>query len=71
MSNDEILLKALQKENQLIIEKYKKIEEKFNEEKEINKKILEEKNAIREQLDSILYSRTYKIMSKINKILGR
>jgi predicted nucleotide-binding protein (sugar kinase/HSP70/actin superfamily) len=78
MDNNEILLKTLQKENDLIVENYNKLEEKYNQEKQTNEqlleeknKILEERNKIKEQLDSILYSRSYKTIEKIKKILGR
>lgn len=78
MDNNEILLKTIEKENKLLIQKYnrlkneyKQFEEKYNELKEQNEKILCEKNSIKEQLDSILNSRSYKAMKKIKKIFGR
>lgn len=71
MDNNEILLKTLQKENNLIVQNYNQLKEKYNQEKKYNTEILEEKNRIKEQLDSILYSRSYKAIMKIKKILGR
>lgn len=71
MDNNEILLKTLQKENNLIVQNYNQLKEKYNQEKQYNTEILEEKNMIKEQLDSILYSRSYKAIMKIKKILGR
>lgn len=71
MDNNEILLKTLQKENNLIVQNYNQLKEKYNQEKQSNTEILEEKNMIKEQLDSILYSRSYKAIMKIKKILGR
>lgn len=78
MDNNEILLKTLEKENKLIIEKYDRLEkecnhfeEQYNQEKQLKEEILKEKNMIQEQLDSILYSRSYKAIKKIKKILGR
>ena len=78
MDNNEILFKTSEKEKKIIIdnyhqleENYHKLEEKYIKEKELNKNILEEKHIIQEQLDSILYSRSYKTINKIRKILGR
>ena len=75
MNNQEILLKTLQKENELIIknytEKYNQLNEKYKQEKEKNERLLEENEKTRKQLDSILYSRSYKAMQKVKKMLGR
>lgn len=92
MDNNEILLKTIEKENKLLIQKYNRLEtkykelkekysqyeddyihigEKYDELKKLNKEILNERNVIREQLDSILYSRTYKAVKKLKKIFGR
>ena len=85
MDNNEILLKTLEKENKLIIQKYAKLEEecnnfeekynqleeRYNTEKQQKEEIIKERDAIQEQLDSILYSRSYKAIKKIKKILGR
>lgn len=92
MDNNEILLKTLEKENKLIIEKFNRLEnkykqleqkysqyednyieigEKYKQLKKLNEEIINERNSIREQLDSILYSRSYKAIKKIKKIMGR
>lgn len=75
MNNDEILWKALEKENKLLVENYTKkmeeLEEKYQEEKNQKEEVIEEKNKIQEQLDSILYSRSYQMMQKIKRILGK
>lgn len=78
MDNNQILYKTLEKEKKLIInnyhqleEKYSQLEEEYIKEKKLNEDILKEKNSIQEQLDSILYSRSYKAIQKIKKILGR
>lgn len=114
MDNNEILLKTLEKENKLIIENYKQkhgrpdqisiqqykevvekyeqekkekqqlieeheqeknerqqVVEKYEKEKVKNQGLEEESKMLRAQLDSILYSRSYKIVQKIKKILGR
>lgn len=75
MNNDEILWKALEKENKLLVENYNKkmeeLEEKYQEEKNQKEEVIEEKNKIQEQLDSILYSRSYQMMQKIKRILGK
>ena len=52
-------------------ENYNQIGEKYNELKKSYEEMLQEKNDIREQLDSILYSRSYKAISKFKKILRR
>ncbi len=86
MDNNEILLKTLQKENELIKQNCKKMKEeqqrknqefelKMKEEKEKNlrekEQLLEEQKEIQQKLDSILYSRSYRAMEKIKKIIGR
>lgn len=92
MDNNEILLKTLKKENDLLKEhietnekkindlnekcnelqeEYNKMEKQREKDAEINKKILEEKIMIENKLNSILYSRSYKITQKIKKILRR
>ncbi len=82
MDNNEILLKTLEKENKFLIDNYKQkyskseenikqLEEKCGQEKILNQHLMEENNILRRQLDSILYSRSYKIIQTIKKILGR
>lgn len=71
MDNNEILLKTIEKENKLILDNHSKLEKKYAQIKEKNKELLEEKNRIEEQLNSILSSRSYKAIKKIKKILGR
>lgn len=78
MDNNQILYKTLEKEKKIIINNYHKLEEKYSQleeeyikEKKLNENILKEKNIIQEQLDSILYSRSYKAIKKIKKFLGR
>lgn len=71
MDKYEIIAKTLEKENALIIEKYTKLEQKHNQLKELHEETVIERNNIREQLDSILYSRSYRTIKKIKKILGR
>lgn len=85
MDNNEILLKTLQKENKIIsenckkeeqeknelIRNYSELEIKYNEEKQKNIRTMNEINEIKNQLNSILYSRSYKLIQKIKKILGR
>ena len=50
---------------------YIEIGEKYKQLKKLNEEITNERNAIREQLDSILYSRSYKAIKKFKKILRR
>lgn len=78
MDNNEILLKTLEKENKLIsencdklMEELKKSRQETLEQKEIANRIISERDELQKQLDSIVYSRSYKAMQKIKKILGR
>ncbi len=69
MDDNEVMIDVLKKENELIIKNYKMKYEGLLKEIE-NLKIelkqqIEEKNNIQKQLDSILYSRSYKITRKI------
>ena len=82
MDNNEILLKTLEKENKLLkenmatirqkdLEKYNKLESENKILKNNIENLKDENKKIREQLDSILYSRSYKMIQKVKKILGR
>ena len=78
MDNNEILLKTLEKENKLISENYDKLMEELKksrqetlEQKEITNNVIAERDELQKQLDSIIYSRSYKAIQKIKKILGR
>ncbi len=85
MDINKILLRTLQKENEIInrnyikkeqenveiLKKYNELQQKYKEEKNINKNIIEEMNNLKEILDSIFNSRSYKIIQKVKKILGR
>lgn len=59
---DELTIKneELELENKILIEKVKE-----------NKLLKKENKEMREQLDSILYSRSYKIVNKISNIIKR
>lgn len=59
---DELRIKneELEFENKILIEKVKE-----------NKLLKKENKEMREQLDSILYSRSYKIVNKISNIIKR
>lgn len=59
---DELRIKneELEHENKILIEKVKE-----------NKLLKKENKEMREQLDSILYSRSYKIVNKISNIIKR
>lgn len=52
-------------------EDYNQIGEKYNQLEKSYEKMLNEKNNIRKELDSILYSRSYKAIKKFKKILRR
>ncbi len=78
MDNNEILLKTLEKENKLISENYdklmgelKKSQQETLTQKEITNNVISERDELQKKLDSIIYSRSYKAMQKIKKILGR
>ena len=78
MDNNEILLKTLKKENKLISENYdklmgelKKSQQETLTQKEITNNVISERDELQKKLDSIIYSRSYKAMQKIKKILGR
>lgn len=67
----ELLNKELELELEIVKNNLKKMEEqKINEENK-NKVVSAEKQKLQEKLDSILYSRSYKITQKLKKILGR
>lgn len=78
MDNKDILLRTLEKEKELLKENLAKIKNKESGDK---KKVedIQKENAtlkqtnkeLREQLDSILYSRSYKILQKVKKIIKR
>ena len=82
MENSEIIIKTLEKENELLKENMSKIREKdlqkyltLKEEKNNllseNEALKNENAEIRNQLDSILYSRSYMFTQKIKKIIKR
>ena len=67
----ELLNKELELELEIVKNNLKKMEEqKINEENK-NKVLSTEKQELQEKLDTILYSRSYKAMCKIKKIMGR
>lgn len=82
----ELLNKELNLENEILREKLKEYRTKakqnqkimddvinniVSQHKEELDKIVTERNRIQEELDSILYSRSYKIIQKIKKIVKR
>lgn len=71
MDNNEILMRTLEKENNLLKENIKEYNNKTKKYLEENKKLIEENKQLREQLDSILYSRSYKFAQKIKKIIRK
>ena len=78
MDNKDVLLRTLEKEKELLKENLAKIKNKESGDKKKVENIQNENNALkqtnkelREQLDSILYSRSYKILQKVKKIIKR
>ncbi len=78
MNNDEILLETLKKENEIIKRNCQKLSEEVEHK---NAEMLEykkkyenlsiETQKIQQELDSITYSRSYKLIKKIKKIFRR
>ena len=82
MESSEIIIRTIEKENALLkenmatirekdLKKYKELENEKNLIANENKILKDENMEIRAQLDSILYSRSYKITQKIKKIIKR
>ena len=75
MDNNEILLKTAEKEIKILKENLANIKtaekEKNNNLTIENEKLKNENKEIREQLDSILYSRSYKFAQKLKKIIKK
>ena len=75
MENNEILLKTAEKEIKILKENLANIKtaekEKNNKLTIENEKLKNENKEIREQLDSILYSRSYKFAQKLKKIIKK
>ena len=71
MEDEEIIKMTLQKEKELLISNLQKEKEKNKEYKqEIDKLNLVNQN-LQEQLDRIIYSRTYKFSKKLSSILKK
>lgn len=75
INNEKILIKELELELELVkknlqdeINKVSEQEKAYIKEQE---KLNNEKKALRDELDSILYSRSYKFISKVKKIIRR
>ncbi len=78
MNNNEILLETLTKENEIIKQNCQKLlaelKNKENETLEYKKKYEHlniEVQRIQKELDSIIYSRSYKLIKKVKKIFRR
>jgi len=78
MEKEEILPKINNKEKELlrnkVIEANNQVQELKDAKDRIaqeNEKLVEENKRLFEELEAIKYSRTYRIMQKIKKILGR
>lgn len=75
MDNQKILIETLEKENRVLNEnttrKYNELQAKYEQEIAKNKTLEKEKKELREQLDTILYSRSYQMMQKIKKIFKK
>ena len=82
MESSEIIIKTLEKENELLkdnmskirekdLKKYLALQEKNNSILSENEALKKENIEIRNQLDSILYSRSYKFAQKLRKIIKK
>lgn len=74
INNEKILIKELELELELV---KKNLQDEINKASEQEKayikeqeKLNNEKRALRDELDSILYSRSYKFISKVKKIIS-
>lgn len=74
INNEKILIKELELELELV---KKNLQDEINKASEQEKayikeqeKLNNEKKALRDELDSILYSRSYKFISKVKKIIS-
>ena len=75
INNEKILIKELELELELV---KKNLQDEINKASEEEKTYIKEqeklnnkKKALRDELDSILYSRSYKFISKVKKIIRR
>ena len=75
INNEKILIKELELELELV---KKNLQDEINKASEQEKAYIKEqeklnkkKRALRDELDSILYSRSYKFISKVKKIIRR
>ncbi len=75
INKEQILINELELELELVKSNLKnatnKLLEKEKEYNEQKEKLINEKKALRAELDSILYSRSYKFLSKVKKIIRR
>lgn len=75
INKEQILINELELELELVKNNLKnatnKLLEKEKEYNEQKEKLINEKKALRAELDSILYSRSYKFLSKVKKIIRR
>lgn len=75
MEDQEIIIKTLEKEKELLQNQLRKRNEEIAEYSSNNealiKKLKQENKELREKLDSILYSRSYKFSQKIVKLIKR
>lgn len=75
MENSEILIKTLEKENRILRENLAKTKKESSDQikkyRMKNEDLIQNNKELREELDSIIYSRSYKISQKIKKIVKR
>ena len=75
MDDQEIIIRTLEKEKELLQKQLRKkieeIDEYTNNSKMLIDKLKTENKELREKLDSILYSRSYKFSQKIVKLLKK
>lgn len=74
MDNKEILLRTAEKEIELLKENLANMEKNINEINELrteNETLKKENEEMRKQLDSILYSKSYKFAQKLKRIVKR
>lgn len=66
-----LLKEELELENNLLKKKLKEKDEYMKELKKQNTELIENNKSLREELDAIIYSRSYKIIQKCKRLIKR
>jgi len=74
MNDQEIIIKTLEKENELLKSNLREKEKKnasINEYKKIIESLEKENKSLREQIEAVVHSRSYKFLQKILQLFKR